>query len=75
MSEEVAAAIRLVIPLLCQALAYAGYIVDADIAYEVVCEIVSLVAFVYAWWKNNNITAAAQKAQEYLDDLKGSSDE
>ena len=30
----------------------------------------TVLATLWTWWKNNNVTKEAQKAQEYLDDLK-----
>lgn len=36
--------------------------------------IVAVIATVYAWWKNNNITIEAQTSQKILDQLKEDSD-
>lgn len=38
--------------------------------YEGVSAIVTVVAAVWAWWKNNSFTKNAQEADAYLDDLR-----
>lgn len=48
----------------------AGFALDAGAAYNVVFSVASLAAVAVAWWKNQNVTEAAQMAQEYLDELK-----
>ena len=47
-----------------------GYALDFDMWYQVVFSVASLAAVAWAWWKNQNVTHAAQQAQEYLDELK-----
>lgn len=53
----------------------AGFALDAGAVYNVCFSALSLVCVAYSWWKNQNVTEAAQMAQEYLDELKGASDE
>lgn len=48
----------------------AGYAFDFGTAYNVLFGVLALASVAYAWWKNQNVTDAAQKAQEYLDELK-----
>ena len=48
-----------------------GYAWDADAAVNAVLSVLSAVTIAYSWWKNQNVTFAAQQAQKYLDDLKG----
>lgn len=48
----------------------AGYAIDADLWINIVLSGLSLVAVGYSWWKNQNVTIAAQMAQDYLDELK-----
>ena len=48
----------------------AGYALDFGTVYNVVFGVASVVSVAYAWWKNQNVTLAAQQAQEYLDELK-----
>jgi len=66
-TEKLIAFVRLLAPLVSAALALVGVTVDADsVLVGLVC-VVALVTFVWAWWKNNNITTAAQEAQKVLD--------
>ena len=48
-----------------------GFALDTGIAYNVVFSVASAVLVAWCWWKNQNVTEAAQRAQEYLDELKG----
>ena len=48
-----------------------GFALDAGLLYNILFSVISLVGVVYTWWKNQNVTLAAQQAQEYLDQLKG----
>lgn len=67
MTEKLIAFIRLLAPLLSASLALFGVAVDADsIMVGLMCA-VALGTFVWAWWKNNNLTKAAQEAQKVLD--------
>ena len=47
-----------------------GYAVDADMWVNVALSVISAASILYAWWKNQNVTDEAIKAQEYLDGLK-----
>ena len=47
---------------------------DDDI-YTAVSIIATLAASAWAWWKNNSFTTDAIKADEYLQELKGSKKE
>ncbi len=48
----------------------AGFAFDYGTVFNVVFSIASLAAVAWCWWKNMNVTEAAQQAQEYLDELK-----
>lgn len=50
----------------------AGYAIDADLWVNIVLSVLSLIMLGYSWWKNQNVTIAAQMAQQYLDELKHS---
>lgn len=63
--------IRGIVPVIVTILTICGISADADIILTVAGSILSIVTFVWSWWKNNNITLAAQQAQKVLDDLKG----
>lgn len=41
-----------------------------EVIYDLVSLIVALIANIWVWWKNNNVTRAAQEAQEILSQLK-----
>ena len=47
-----------------------GYSVDAEAWINIVLTIVSFAFIVYAWWKNQNVTEPAARAQMFLDFLK-----
>lgn len=53
-----------------QAIGWSPLPVDESQVYAAVSAILAVVATLYAWWKNNNITEAAQDAQKVLDELK-----
>lgn len=44
--------------------------ISNDEAYAYVSEIVTVLCTAWAWWKNNNITEAAQQAQMLMERLK-----
>ena len=48
-----------------------GLAIDPDALGTIVACAAALVAGVWSWWKNNNVTRAAQDAQAYLDGVKG----
>lgn len=52
----------------------AGYAFDFGVVYNIVFGVAALVSLAYGWWKNQNVTEAAQRAQEYLDELKREED-
>lgn len=74
MSERAKAITRLVVILI---LALNGLLagigvspISNETAYGVVSDLVAILASVWAWWKNNNITTEAQHAQEVLNEFK-----
>ena len=69
--------VRGIVPVIVTILTICGISADADIILTVIGSVLSIVTFVWSWWKNNNITLAAQQAQKVLDDLKskGESDD
>lgn len=74
MQQAIVRLIVLVILLLNQTLIVLGYNplpFSEDQIYEGVSSVATVVMALYTWWKNNNVTKEAQKAQEYLDELKG----
>ena len=68
--ERIVAIIRLVIMLVSAVAGGFGLTVDPDALGTIAACAVALVAGMYAWWKNNNLTEAAQDAQAFLDEVK-----
>ena len=69
-TERLAAVIRLVVTLIVTTASMLGYALDADALYSVVSTIAAAALIVWAWWRNNNITLAAQEGQKLTDALK-----
>jgi SPP1 family holin len=59
-----------IVVLVMQVAALLGYTLDAGTVTAAVSAVVVIAATLWALWKNHNFTAAAQKAQQVLDDLK-----
>ena len=51
-----------------------GYAVDADPIVNAVLSVLSAAAIAWSWWKNQNVTDEAQRAQLYLKELKKGGD-
>jgi len=68
--QTLMAFIRLACSLVTTGLALYGVSVDADALFVLAMIVVALVAYIWSWWKNNNVTEAATKAQEVLSELK-----
>lgn len=73
--ERIAAVVRLAVMLVATAAGCFGLAIDADALLTFAALAVGLVAGVYSWWKNANLTQAAQQAQDYLDAIKGGEDD
>lgn len=69
-SQSGVAFARLVATLLVSVLATFGWTFDSDLVFNVLLSVIAVALFVYSWWKNNNVTEAAQEAQKVLDQLK-----
>ena len=68
--EQIMAFVRLLATMTATCLTMVGISMDADTLYIVFGMAVTVAAMVWAWWKNNNLTDAAQQAQEFLALLK-----
>ena len=44
--------------------------IDDDVIYQLVTAIATIGSAVWAWWKNNSFTEAAQEADKVLEELK-----
>jgi len=73
-SERIMGVIRLVVPLCVYIATAAGVALDADLLYCGLCTVAGIAATCWAWWKNNNMTDAAQEAQRYLDAIRAGYD-
>ena len=72
--ERIVAIVRLLVMLASAVAGGFGLTLDPDSLGTIAACAVALVAGVYGWWKNNNLTEAAQDAQAYLDALKARDD-
>lgn len=68
--DRIVAIVRLLVMLASAVAGGFGLTVDADSLGTIAACAVAVVAGVYSWWKNNNVTKAAQDAQAYLDAIK-----
>lgn len=68
--QTLMAFIRLACSLVTTGLALYGVSVDADSLFVLAMIVVALVAYIWSWWKNNNVSTAATEAQKVLDELK-----
>lgn len=62
--------LRLACALVAAGLAMFGVAIDADALFVGVMTAVALVAYIWSWWKNNNVSTAATEAQKVLEELK-----
>ena len=68
--QTLMAFIRLACSLIATGLALYGVSIDADALFVLAMIVVALVAYIWSWWKNNNVSTAATEAQKVLDELK-----
>ena len=68
--QTLMAFIRLACSLITTGLALYGVSVDADSLFVLAMIVVALAAYIWSWWKNNNVSAAATEAQKVLEELK-----
>ena len=69
--ERIVAIVRLLVMLASAVAGGFGLTLDPDSLGTIAACAVALAAGVYSWWKNANVTQAAQEAQKYLDGIKG----
>ena len=69
-SQTAVAVGRLVVTILASIAATLGWSFDADLWLNIFLSVLSVVLLAYSWWKNNNITLAAQEAQNVLSNIK-----
>ena len=71
----VAAFARLVVTLIVSIATVCGYALDQTLWFNIVFSALSIICITWTWWKNNNVTTAAQEAQKYLNELKANGGE
>lgn len=69
-SESVIAIVRIVVPAVCGVLGVLGIAVDAEAWTSVALVLAGAACSLWSGWKNNNVTEAAQSAQQVLDGIK-----
>lgn len=62
--ERLLAVVRLAVPTIVSILALWGISVDADMLVQVCSVGISFIAWVWSWWRNNNVTTHAIAAQQ-----------
>ena len=69
-TERIKAIVTIVVTAIVNIVNLWGYSVDLDAAISTVLTILSAITWVWCWWKNQNVTPEAAKAQVVLDALK-----
>ena len=70
MNERTKAILTIIVTAVVNVANVCGFAFDADAWVSVVMSIASAITVLWSWWKNQNVTAEAQQAQRYLDELK-----
>lgn len=74
-SQTVIAVVRLAVALIAALGAMFGFAVDAEAVQNIALAVAAIVLLVLVWWKNNNVTKAAQEAQKVLELVKDNAGE
>lgn len=69
-SQTAVAFIRLIVALAASVCATFGWVLDIELWANIGISVIAVILFIYSWWKNNNITEAAQAAQDVLNEIK-----
>lgn len=69
--ESIVAVMRLVVSLAVSVAAALGWSLDGELLLNILITAVALYMMIRElWWKNNNVTAAAQEGQKITDAIK-----
>ena len=68
--QTIMAFIRLACMLIATGCTMFGIALDADALFVGVMLVVSVIVYIWVWWKNNNVSKAATEAQKVLDEMK-----
>lgn len=71
LDERTKALVSAIALLAVNLLALFGVQLNHDTVWQVVAAVAIIATTIYGVWKNHNFTPEAQRAQEYLDMLKG----
>lgn len=69
-SQTVTAVVRLAVALAVSLFAMFGVEIDGDGIENAVLAVASALVLMWVWWRNNNVTLAAQEAQTVLDAIR-----
>lgn len=69
-AEQIRAIVTLIVTAAVNVANVLGYALDFEVWYNVLFSVLSVASIVWTWWKNQNMTEAAQQAQLVLDHLK-----
>ena len=70
MNERTKAILTIIVTAVVNVANVCGFAFDVDAWVSVVLSIASAITVLWSWWKNQNVTVEAQKAQIYLNELK-----
>lgn len=68
--ETIVAFVRLACMAITGSAAMLGFAIDAEVVYNVATVALWATALIWGWWRNNNVTAAATDAQEFVELFK-----
>lgn len=74
-SQSTVAFVRLAVPLASFVAAAFGWALDPDLLTNALLSVLAVALLVWTWWKNNNVTEAAQAAQRVLEAIKAGEEE
>lgn len=69
-SESAIAVVRLLVALIVSIAAILGVSLDPEVVNIIVAIAAAVVVLAWVWWRNNNLTKAAQEAQKVLNSIK-----
>ena len=73
-AESIRAIVALLVTAIVNVANVMGFALDWGTVFNVVLSVASVASVAWVWWKNQNLTAAAQEAQKFLDELKEGND-
>lgn len=68
--ESFIAIIRLIVTAIGMIATTFSWTIDTNLIFNILVSVAAGVLLIWTWWKNNNVTEAAQQAQEMLNEIK-----